>query len=388
MNTKRHHGPTAIARALAAICGLALLIPVAACGDNAPIDNDTGAPASGITGNYAGAGASSQQAAVEAWISGFTSKNPGTSISYNPTGSGAGVTTFLTGATAWASSDKALSDQEVRESQQACASGTAFDVPVYISPIAIAFNLAGVEASDGSRAHLTMDAATIARIFNGSITRWNDAALQRLNPNITLPDLPITVVHRSDKSGTTQNFVEYLKDAAPKDWNYDISENWPNEVGQGAKGSTGVINTIDQANGTIGYADLSTIGSLGTVDIQVGDEAVPVSAEAAAKAIADSSVAEHLYGDNRVVIDVNHTTTAKGAYPVVLVSYDIVCPVYRHSGTTDFAKAWLRYITSDAGQRMATRAAGAAPLPQNIVEHIQTSIDAMGADAKTLKEQQ
>ncbi|RSX55022.1 phosphate ABC transporter substrate-binding protein [Bifidobacterium dolichotidis] len=363
-----------------------MLCTVAACGDNAPIGGDTGAEASGITGNYAGAGASSQQAAVEAWISGFTSKNPGTSISYNPTGSGAGVTTFLTGATAWAASDKALSAKEVQESKSVCGSGTAFDVPVYISPIAVTFNLGGLEPAKDGRTHLNMDAPTIAKIFNGSITRWNDAALQQQNPDVKLPDLPITVVHRSDKSGTTQNFVEYLKAAAPDDWKYDLSENWPNNVGQGAKGSTGVVNTIGQANGTIGYSDLSTIGTLGTVDVKVGDQYVTPSPEAATKAIADSQIAKNLEGANRVVIDVNHTTSADDAYPVVLVSYDIVCPVYKDEGTTKFAKAWLTYVTGEAGQRMAQRAAGSAPLPQNIVSHIRTSINAMGADAQDQKE--
>ena len=114
------------------------------------------------------------------------------------------MTTFLQGATAWAGSDKALADDEVEQSKNVCAKGTAFDVPVYVSPIAVVFNLKGV--SDQGK-HVNMDASTIAKIFDGKITKWNDAAIKSQNPKLNLPDTDITVVHRSDKSGTTQNFV-------------------------------------------------------------------------------------------------------------------------------------------------------------------------------------
>ena len=132
------------------------------------------------------------------------------------------MTTFLQGATAWAGSDKALADDEVEQSKNVCAKGTAFDVPVYVSPIAVVFNLKGV--SDQGK-HVNMDASTIAKIFDGKITKWNDAAIKSQNPKLNLPDTDITVVHRSDKSGTTQNFVSYFKDDAPNDWTYDLSEN-------------------------------------------------------------------------------------------------------------------------------------------------------------------
>ncbi|NEG69692.1 phosphate ABC transporter substrate-binding protein PstS [Bifidobacterium choloepi] len=364
-----------IVRTAAAASAIALLTSLAACGDNIPAGTAATANADGLSGNFAGAGASSQQSATEAWIAGFTASNTKAKISYNPSGSGAGVTTFLTGATAWAASDKALSDSEVEQSKDVCASGTAFDVPVYIAPIAVVFNLNGV--SDAGK-HVNMDAATIAKIFDGKITKWNDPSIQEQNPDITLPDTAITVVHRSDKSGTTQNFVEYLKAAAPDDWTYDLSENWPNEVGQGAKGTSGVISTISQADGTIGYADFSQVGELGTVSVKVGDEYVDISTQAASNAIADSTIDENVTGDNRVVVDVNHTTTADNAYPIVMVSYDIVCPVYQDSATTEFARDWLTYVVSTAGQSVASSATGSAPLPNNIVDRINESIAAMG----------
>lgn len=369
-----------LVRSIAALSGIVMLASVAACGDNtaATTDNssssDSTSKSTPISGNFSGAGASSQQAAVEAWIAGFQGTNPEAKIAYNPSGSGAGVQTFLTGATAWAGSDKALADDEVEQSKSVCTEGTAFDVPVYISPIAVVFNLKGV--SDAGK-HINMDAAAIAKIFDGKITKWNDPAIADQNKDLKLPDTAITVVHRSDKSGTTQNFVSYFKDVTPDNWTYDLSENWPNEVGQGAKGTSGVISTVKQADGTIGYADFSQVGDLGTVAVKVGDKYNEISAEAGSKVIGDSKQDDTVKGDNRIVIKINHATEAEGAYPIVLVSYDIVCPAYKDTKQAEFAKAWLTYVTSDEGQKAAQDAAGTAPLPSSLKSEITKSIEAI-----------
>ncbi|KOA67277.1 phosphate ABC transporter substrate-binding protein [Bifidobacterium breve MCC 1605] len=366
-------------RSIAALSGIVMLASVTACGDNTASTTDSSSTDSAsktapISGNFQGAGASSQQSAVEAWIAGFQGANPDAKIAYNPSGSGAGVQTFLTGATAWAGSDKALADDEVEQSKSVCADGTAFDVPVYVSPIAVIFNLKGV--SDAGK-HINMDADTIAKIFDGKITKWNDPTIADQNKDLTLPDTAITVVHRSDKSGTTQNFVSYFKDQAPDSWTYDLSENWPNEVGQGAKGTSGVVSTVKQADGTIGYADFSQVGDLGTVAVKVGDSYNEISAEAGSKVIEDSKQDDTVKGDNRIVIKINHATEAKGAYPIVLVSYDIVCPAYKDTKQAEFAKAWLTYVTSDEGQKAAQDAAGTAPLPSSLKSEITKSIEAI-----------
>ena len=325
-----------IVRSLAAVSGLAMLASLAACGDNVAATTDSTSTkdlSSQISGDYAGAGASSQQAAVEAWIAGFKGSNPDAKIAYNPSGSGAGVTTFLQGATAWAGSDKALADDEVEQSKNVCAKGTAFDVPVYVSPIAVVFNLKGV--SDQGK-HVNMDASTIAKIFDGKITKWNDAAIKSQNPKLNLPDTDITVVHRSDKSGTT----------------------------------------VKQADGTIGYADFSQVGELGTVAVKVGSKYTEISADAGSKVIEDSELAD-VKGEHRVVVNINHKTEADGAYPIVLVSYDIVCPAYKDTKTAEFAKSWLSYVTSDEGQKTAQQAAGTAPLPSTLTSKIADSIKAI-----------
>ena len=367
-------------RSVAVLSGVAMLTALAACGDNtaAPTGDNTGnsntSSAETISGEFKGAGASSQQAAVEAWVAGFQGTNPDAKIGYDPSGSGAGVSTFLTGATAWAGSDAALSADQIEQSKSVCASGTAFDIPVYISPIAVVFNLKGV--SDEGK-HVNMDAETIAKIFDGKITTWNDPAIQDQNPDLELPATPITVVHRSDKSGTTQNFVSYFIDTVPDAWPYELSENWPNEVGQGAKGTSGVISTVQQADGTIGYADFSQVGDLGTVAVKVGEEYVEISAEAGSKVIDDSELDSSAEGENRVVVKLNHNTSAEGAYPIVLVSYDIACPAYKDADTAKFVKSWLTYVVSEEGQQTASQNAGSAPLPDSLRETVMQSIDAI-----------
>ena len=369
-----------LVRSIAALSGIVMLASAAACGDNTATTTDNSSSSDStskstpISGNFSGAGAASQQAAVEAWIAGFQGTNPEAKLAYNPSGSGAGVQTFLTGATAWAGSDKALADDEVEQSKSVCTEGTAFDVPVYISPIAVVFNLKGV--SDAGK-HINMDAATIAKIFDGKITKWNDPAIADQNKDLKLPDTAITVVHRSDKSGTTQNFDSYFKDVTPDNWTYDLSENWPNEVGQGAKGTSGVISTVKQADGTIGYADFSQVGDLGTVAVKVGDKYNEISAEAGSKVIGDSKQDDTVKGDNRIVIKITPATEAEGAYPIGLVSYDIVCPSYKDTKQAEFAKAWLTYVTSDEGQKAAQDAAGTAPLPSSLKSEITKSIEAI-----------
>ena len=367
-----------LTRSVAVLSGVAMLTALAACGDNtaAPTGDASSNTASGetISGEFKGAGASSQQSAVDAWRAGYTAQNPDVQIGYDPSGSGAGVSTFLTGATEWAGSDAALSADQVEQSKSVCAEGTAFDITVYISPIAVVFNLKGV--SDEGK-HVNMDADTIAKIFDGKITTWNDPAIQDQNPDLELPATPITVVHRSDKSGTTQNFVSYFIDTVPDAWPYELGENWPNEVGQGAKGTSGVISTVQQADGTIGYADFSQVGDLGTVAVKVGEEYVEISADAGSKVIDDSELDSSAEGENRVVVKLNHNTTAEGAYPIVLVSYDIACPAYKDADTAKFVKSWLTYVVSEEGQQTASQNAGSAPLPDSLRETVMKSIDAI-----------
>ena len=180
-----------------------------------------------------------------------------------------------------------------------------------------------------------------------------------------------------DQKANSDTISNFTGGKATSFWSYDLGENWPNEVGQGAKGTSGVISTVQQADGTIGYADASQAGNLGTVAVKVGDGYVPFSAEAAAKVVDSSPLDDSAKGDNRVVVKLDHNTTEKGAYPIVLVSYDIACPAYKDANTAKFVKSWLSYVTSDEGQQTAASAAGSAPMSDTMRQKIAKSIDAI-----------
>ncbi len=126
-------------------------------------------------------------------------------------------------------------------SARASWSRASSQLPAYISPIAVIFNLDGIESLD-------LDADTIAGIFAGTITNWNDAAIADQNPDAELPDLAITAVHRADDSGTTENFTAYLAAAAPSVWTYEADGVWPLDGGEAAPQTSGVIDAVDRRN--------------------------------------------------------------------------------------------------------------------------------------------
>ncbi|MEO8094788.1 MAG: phosphate ABC transporter substrate-binding protein PstS [Pseudolysinimonas sp.] len=325
-------------------------------------EGSTGAD-SGLTGTLNGAGSSAQGSAQEAWVAAFQIANPGVTINYDPVGSGAGRETFIAGGSDWAGSDSALSDDELAMTFASCAAGSkALDVPTYISPIAVIFNVDGVDA-------LNLDAETIAHIFKGDITTWNDPAIAALNAGATLPDLEITAVHRSDDSGTTKNFTDYLGKTATAVWDAPAADTFPYQTGEGAQGTSGVVDAVTNGTGTIGYADASKAGSLGVAAIKVGTEFVNFTPEAAAAVVADSPlVAGRDAKDLAFALD--RTTTDPSHYPLVLVSYSIVCTEYADAAQGTLVKAYISYITSDAGQQVAADAAGAAPLSSDLAAKV------------------
>jgi len=295
----------------------ALTLGLAACSDVV----DASGSGDGLAGELNGAGASSQEKASEAWRAEFQNLHASTTLNYDPVGSGGGRTQFLDGAVSYAGSDSLMSDDEYAAAVDRCdGSDGAIHLPVYISPIAIVFNLDGIDS-------LNMSPDVIADVFDGKITMWDDPAIAGENPGVDLPAAAITVVRRSDESGTTKNFTDYL-DKASATWPYDASGEWPNNVGEGGAGTSGVIDLVTGTAGTIGYADASRVGGLGTMSIKVGDSWVPYSAAGAAAAVAASPLAEGANGENDLAYQLDRTTTAEGAYPLVLVSYMIMCQQY------------------------------------------------------------
>lgn len=350
-----------------------LALTLSACGsDNATgtPSSDTGsdAPASTLSGTLNGGGSSAQEKAQQAWVAGFQTANPDTTVNYTTTDSGAGRKGFLDASLDYAGSDGALNADELTASTDRCFGGSGIDLPVYISPIAVAFNIDGVT-------ELNLSADVVAKIFSGAITTWDDAAITTLNPDATLSG-PITVVHRSDDSGTSKNFQDYLSKTAPDVWTYEVSNTWPVTVGQGANGTSGVVQTIQAAPGTIGYADASAVGDLGKVSLGVGSEFVAPTADAAAKTV-DASPRDDTRADGDIVINVDRTTTESGAYPNILVSYLLVCNTYDSQDTVDLIKGYANYVASADGQSKAATAAGSAPISDTLRTDVLASIDAI-----------
>src|SRR5699024_8525092 len=211
-------------------------------------------------------------------------------------------------------------------------------------------------------------------IFAGDITSWNDPAIAEHNPDADLPEEPIVPVHRSDDSGTTENFTEYLSETAADAWTHGPVETWPISGGQSGNGTSGMISTVEGGHGTIGYADASQAGNLGVAAIQVGDEFVEYSAEAAAKAV-DVSPREEGRAENDIVFELDRTTEEAGVYPIVLVSYLALCGSYADEATGENVKAYASYITSQEGQQVAAENAGSAPLTEELSSEVQTVIE-------------
>ncbi|MEQ1735684.1 MAG: phosphate ABC transporter substrate-binding protein PstS [Rhodoglobus sp.] len=312
-----------------------------------------------LSGTLVGAGSSAQGSAQEAWIAAFQTANPDVDITYDPSGSGAGRETFIAGGSDWAGSDSALNDDELAGAFGACAEGaTAYDLPTYISPIAVIFNVEGVD-------ELNLDAVTIAHIFKGDITSWDDPAIAALNEGTTLPAATITAVHRSDDSGTTKNFSDYLNKVAGDVWDQKPADPFPYPTGEGAQGTSGVVDAVTNGTNTIGYADASKAGDLGVANIKVGDEFVGYTAEAAAAVVAESPLVEGRDA-NDIAFALDRTTTDPSHYPLVLVSYSIVCSEYADAAQGELVKAYIAYITSAEGQQVAADSAGAAPLSADL----------------------
>jgi phosphate transport system substrate-binding protein len=354
---------------------VSLALALSACGAANESEGDAGSgsgdASGGLSGTLNGAGASSQEAAMGAWRSAFQGDNPDVTVNYDPVGSGGGREQFLAGGVLFAGSDSFMDDEELASSEETCQGGQAFEVPSYVSPIAVVYNLEGVE-------DLRLDAATIAGIFAGKVATWDDPAIADLNPDAQLPGETITPVHRSDDSGTTDNFTDYLHQAAGEVWTSEPDGVWPLKSGEGATGTSGVIEAVTSGAGTIGYADASQAEGLSVVQVQVGEEFVAPSAEAAAKTLEVSPRVEgRPEGD--IAIEVDRTTTEAGAYPVILVSYVIACPAYESAEDADLVAAFLAYVVSDEGQQASADAAGSAPLPSALAEEAATSVDAIAA---------
>jgi phosphate transport system substrate-binding protein len=352
---------------------LALALGLSACGaGNEDSSSDDSAAPSGdsVSGTLNGAGATSQEAAIAAWKKGFQTANSDVTVNYDPSGSGGGREQFIAGGVQFAGTDSYLEDEEVTAATKKCGSDIV-EVPVYVSPIAVIYNLDGVD-------DLNLSAKTIGQIFEGTITKWDDAAIKADNPDADLPDTDITPVHRSDDSGTTKNFTDYLDQASDGGWTQGVVETWPVKGGEGASGTSGVVSAVQGGSGSIGYADESQAGELGKVNVKVGEEYTQPTPEAAAKVL-DTAAPVAGRAETDIAVDVDRKTEEAGVYPIVLVSYQVVCQTQPDAKTADLVKGWMTYVASTEGQKAAAETAGSAALSSDFATKVQAAIETIKA---------
>ncbi|CAN5573723.1 phosphate ABC transporter substrate-binding protein PstS [soil metagenome] len=327
----------------------------------------TAAPATdgldALSGTLNGGGSSFQDTFEQQVSSDFgsTVKDAGgdVTVTYTKSGSSDGKKGLADKTLDFAGTDSAIKDEE----QAAFGDREMLYFPIVGGPITVAFNLDGVT-------ELNLSPDTIAGIFQATITTWDDDAIKADNPDADLPSTKITVVHRSDGSGTTSNFTKFLLAAAPDTWKLDAGEtvNWPAST-QGAEKSTGVTNVIAGTDGAIGYADLADAAkeklSVAAVGNASGDFVTPTP-DAASAALGGAEIADDLTY-NPLNVD------ADGAYPITSPTWILVDAVQADQGKADTIKAYLNYVLT-TGQEQA-KALLYAPLPEDLATKAIAQID-------------
>jgi phosphate transport system substrate-binding protein len=299
-----------------------------------------------------GAGATFPATLIQEWIKEYRPLAPGVTINYQPIGSGAGIQQLTSRTVDFAGSDVPLKASEVAATG---GPGAVVQVPWTAGGVAVEYNLPGVDG-------LRLAPETLAGIFAGRITRWNDPALKVDNPRATLPSSGIQVVRRSDGSGTTQVFTDYLTAAAPDIWTFPSGKDWPADTpGTGAKGSDGVTAAVKQAVGAIGYAEPSYPKQAGLSIASIRNPAGTfVTPEAAA---VSAALAEATAKDDGT-LSLNFTPAGRDAYPISSASY-----LMFYRSNDDAAKdTALKHFAAWAltvGQELA-EGLDYAPLPEQV----------------------
>ncbi len=348
---------------------------VSACGDNNAGGGhaSTATPAKVVCGGIPtpkASGSTAQANAMTRFVKAFEQACPGQSLNYTPNGSGAGISEFVGNQTDFAGSDSPLSRDEYARAQQRCGS-PVWNLPVVFGPIAIAYHVTGVTS-------LALDGPTAARIFNGGISTWNDAAIQALNPGVPLPAEPIRVIFRSDDSGTTDNFQKYLDTASNGAWGKGAGKKFNGGVGEGAKGNDGAAAAAKGIEGSITYNEWSFAQAqhldMAKVITSAGPDPVAITTDSVGKTI---SSAWFIRDGNDLALDTIsfYRPNQPGAYPVVLATYEIVCSKYPDPQIGTAVKAFLQSTIGAGQDGLADN--GYVPIPQEFKPRLATAVNAI-----------
>jgi phosphate transport system substrate-binding protein len=322
------------------------------------------------SGTLTAAGSSAQKNAIDKFTKDYQSACSGATINYNPSGSGAGVTSFEQKQVDFAGSDFPLSGADVAKANARCTGGQAVDLPMVPGAIAVIYNVTGVTAP------LNLSASTLAKIFNGKITTWNDPAIAASNSGVSLPSTKITTFHRSDKSGTSFNFSNYLNSVAPSDFSAKANKQWPGTGGQGQNGSSGVAQAVKTTSGGIGYAEISYATSNNLQTAKVGNAQGQFVEATTANASAFIAKAKVKQSGNDIQLAFDYSFSDPNAYPAVLVTYEIACDKGNDPAQLPLIKGFLSYAASTTAQAELP-AAGYVTLPTNIQTLVATAVSAL-----------
>jgi phosphate transport system substrate-binding protein len=358
--------------ALSVLTTVALLL--AGCGS----DNNASGPSSttlaqvscGGKKTLKASGSSAQANAMTRFVKAFEQACPGQTLNYTANGSGAGISEFNGNQTDFGGSDSPLKKDEYAAAQQRCGS-PAWNLPVVFGPIAVTFNLNTVNS-------VNLNGPTLAKIFNGTITTWNDPAIQELNKGFTMPGETIHVVFRSDESGTTDNFQRYLDAASDGAWGKGTGKAFKGGVGEGARGNDGTSAAVKNTEGAITYNEWSFAQAqhlnMAKIVTSAGPDAVGISTDSVGKTIAGASITGQ---GNDLVIDTAsfYKPNQAGAYPIVLATYEIVCSKYPDAQVGTAVKAFLQ-STISAGQN-GLGDNGYIPIPDSFKARLSTAVNAI-----------
>jgi len=341
-----------------ALASMALF--VAACSSSG---NGSGS-GSGTSGTLNGSGSTFQLTFQQTAIQSFKAIQPNITVNYGGGGSGKGRTDLASGVVQYAGSDTApIPSEEVASFK----GKTVLYFPVLVGPITVSFNVPGVKS-------LKLDAPTIADIFQAKITKWNDSKIAALNPGVKLPSTAITIARRSDSSGTTQNFSEFLVEGAPGVWKLgsDSTINWPANS-RGGNGNGGVAQIVKSTTGAVGYVDYADAKASGLTFASIKNKAgnyIAPSTQSATEAA------------NNVTVKPNLTFSAiwasgSGSYPVTYQSWVLVYQKQSSSSTTKDLKDYVGYLVGD-GQKLLPEL-GYAPLPSSMDQKAKAQLSQIGS---------
>jgi phosphate transport system substrate-binding protein len=344
---------------------LALTLGIASCGGSSTTDTSptTGTTqttdnSSGATVSLTGAGATFPAPLYQRWFAEYNKIDPKVQVSYQSVGSGAGVEQFTQKTVDFGASDVAMKDEEIAKIDKG-----AIMLPVTAGSVVLAYNLPDVK-------ELKLSRQIYVDIFLGKITKWNDAAIAKLNPDAKLPDKEINVIYRSDGSGTTAVFTKHLS-AVNKDWKDAVGSGktvqW--KTGTGAKGNEGVTAQLQQTEGAIGYIEYSYAKqqniAMATLENKDGKYIAP-SEESASKTLA----AVTLPADLRAFIE---DPEGADSYPIVSYTWILAYKKYDDPNKAKALKEVINWAVKD-GQAFS-KELGYVPLPANVVEKVQAAVE-------------